>query len=183
VREADARALVMASEGFGPGGASRANRTAAEVHETARWFAARLRSLGGRRANQIIVDPGLVPVAADTSGLVNRTLDALELMSSDPELRNIHYSVGLTNFSFGLPRELRLPVENAFLTLATRTGLDTVLGNPEKDYGLVAADDTVLHGLAAALAAGRPAPGQSAEDAAFAMIERLTELYRETGTP
>jgi hypothetical protein len=40
VSEADTRALVMASEGFGPDGTSRANRTAADVHETAKWFAA-----------------------------------------------------------------------------------------------------------------------------------------------
>ncbi len=178
VREEDTRVMVMASEGFGPGGESEPNTTAVRVHETARWFVKRLLSDGGRRPDQIIVDPGLCPVAADVEGRTAVTLDSLRLMSLDPDLRGVHYSIGLTNFSFGLPRDLRLSVENALLVLARRAGLDMFLGNPEKEYRPLAESDPVLTALEEALAAGRPGPGESQMDAGFAMLERLTRLWR-----
>ena len=178
VREEDTRVMVMASEGFGAGGDNRPNATSGEVHRTARWFAERLFAEGGRRPDQVIVDPGLCPIASDVEGRANTVLDALAAMSGDPDLHGVHYSIGLTNFSFGLPRELRLPIESAYLALAARNGLDMFLGNPEKDYHVSAGGDPVLVALTEALAAGRPAPGDSPAEAGFAMLGRLTELWR-----
>jgi cobalamin-dependent methionine synthase I len=178
VREEDTRVMVMASEGLDSKGHNRPNATAREVHRTARWFTGRLVAEGGRRPDQVIVDPGLCPIASDVEGRANTVLDALAEMSADPDLHGVHYSIGLTNFSFGLPRDLRLPLESAFLSLAVRSGLDMFLGNPEKDYRALPVGDPVLAALEEALVAGRPAPGESPADAGCAMLGRLTELWR-----
>ena len=178
VRESDARVIVMASEGFGSDGESRPNRSPAEVHATARCFVERLVEEGGRSPGQVIVDPGLVPLAADTQGFTNQSLDAIALIAGDRHIHGVHISVGLTNFSFGLPKGIRLPLENALLTLAAHAGLDMVLGNPEKHHHILHGDDPTLRGLEKALSVGRPARGQDPEEAGYATLLAVRALYR-----
>jgi 5-methyltetrahydrofolate--homocysteine methyltransferase len=177
VREFDTRVIVMASEKFSPGGGSQC-RTAREIHETARAFVARLVDGAGRTPDQILIDPGLAPVGADTYGLVNMGLDAMRLIRKDPDLRDVHLTVGLTNFSFGIPPGLRAPFECAYLTLAVEAGLDFVLANPEKDLRLLDASDPLLRGIRAALEHGRPQDGEEPEEAGFRQIEKVLELCR-----
>ena len=109
-----------------------------------------LREKAGRANDQIIIDPGLAPVGADTYGLVNMGLDAMRMIRANPDLAGVHLSVGLTNFSFGMPKEIRESVESAYLTLAVEAGLDFVLGNPEKNLHLLDQDDGFVNGIAAA---------------------------------
>ena len=84
-----------------------------------------------------------------------------------PDLAGVHLSVGLTNFSFGMPRDMRESVESAYLTLAVEAGLDFVLGNPEKNLHLLERDDKFVRGIEAALEAGRPTHGETQEEAGF----------------
>ena len=79
IKEHDMRCIVMASERFGAGGASEMTFKPEEAHETVRIFADLLVSQGGRSLDDIIVDPGLAPVAADMYGLINLGLDTMRL--------------------------------------------------------------------------------------------------------
>jgi 5-methyltetrahydrofolate corrinoid/iron sulfur protein methyltransferase len=178
VAEHDTLVIGMASEKFVAGGGAQC-LSAADVHAAARRLVELLRDKSGRKNDDIILDPGLAPVGADTYGLVNMGLDAMRLVRADRDLEGVHLSVGLTNFSFGMPRSMRERVESAYLTLAVAAGLDFVLGNPEKDLGLLAADDIYVRGVEAALDAGRPLEGESQEDAGFRQAATIIELINE----
>ena len=88
-----------------------------DVYRSAKDFVHRLRQQADRVNDDIIVDTGLAPVSADTYGLVNMGLDATRMIRQDPDLDGIHLSVGLTNFSFGVPKDIRQGLENAYITL------------------------------------------------------------------
>lgn len=179
VRAYDTKVIVMASEKFAPGGGAQC-LNAREIHETTKRFAEMLHTKAGRTNDDIIVDPGLAPVSADTYGLVNMSLDAMRLIRTDPDLAGIHISVGLTNFSFGVPKQIREGLENAYITLATDAGLDVILGNPEKDLRRLKGDSPYLIVVKEALALGRPVNGETQEEAGFRQSLKIRDLYHLT---
>ncbi len=174
----DTKVIIMASEKFVDGGGAQC-MSAQEVYEATKHHVKLLREKAGRKNDDMIVDPGLAPISADTYGLVNMGLDAMELIRQDPDLEGIHISVGLTNFSFGLPKDIREGVENAYITLAHAQGLDYILGNPEKNLHLLDEDSRYLKVVKKALAAGRPAEGESQEEAGFRQADIIMELFSE----
>jgi 5-methyltetrahydrofolate corrinoid/iron sulfur protein methyltransferase len=176
VAEYDTKVIVMASEKFAPGGGAQC-LSACEVHETTRRFVEILRERAARSNDDIIIDPGLAPIAADTYGLVNMSLDAMRLIRADPDLAGVHISVGLTNFSFGVPKSIREGLENAYITLGLEAGLDVVLGNPEKHLHPLADDSKYVTVVREALAAGRPQPGETQEDAGFRQSAKIMDLF------
>jgi cobalamin-dependent methionine synthase I len=131
VKHYDTLAVVMASEMFVPGGASQCLNPQ-DSYRAAKHFVELLATKAGRRNDQIIIDTGLAPVGADTYGLVNIGLDAMRLISADPDLKGVHMIVGLSNFAWGTPKEIREDLEKAYLTLGMEAGLDFALANPEK---------------------------------------------------
>ena len=139
VADYDTLVVGMASEKFVEGGSAQCS-SAGDVHGAARRLVDLLVEKAGRTCDQIIIDPGLAPVGADTYGLVNMSLDAMRRIRSDASLRGVHLSVGLTNFSFGVPKDIREGIESAYLTLAVEAGLDFVLANPEKQLHLLDAE-------------------------------------------
>lgn len=176
VRAYDTKVIVMASEKFAPGGGAQC-LNAREIHETTKRFAEILHARAGRRNEDIIVDPGLAPISADTYGLVNMSLDAIRLIRADPDLAGIHLSVGLTNFSFGVPKGIREGLENAYVTLATDAGLDFVLGNPEKDLRRLDAGSVYLRVVREALDQGRPCGDETQEEAGFRQSAKIMDLF------
>ena len=139
----------------------------------------RLVTKAGRRLDQIIIDPGLAPVGADTYGLVNIGLDAMRLMQADPDLRGVHFIVGLSNFAWGTPKGVREQLENAYLTLATEIGLDYALANPEKNPGPLPTDHPMVDKLRQALEQGRPLEGETQETAGFRQAEAIMGICTE----
>ncbi|RKY83174.1 hypothetical protein DRQ09_10455 [candidate division KSB1 bacterium] len=128
------------------------NSTTEEAYRTAkRLFFKALQY--GFEPDQIYIDPGIVSIAADMKGLANLTLDLIEKVSSDPELKNVHKVIGITNFIFGLPPKLKMPLQNAFLTMAIQRGLDTVIGNTSVEYKILDDSDEYIQGLKKVLAA------------------------------
>lgn len=179
-REYDTMVIGMASEKFVEGGGAQC-LCADDVYGASRGLVHLLRDKAGRTNDQIILDPGLAPVGADTYGLVNMGLDAMKRIRADHDLAGVHISVGLTNFSFGMPRHLREEVESAYLTIAVNAGLDFVLGNPEKNLHLLAKDDWHVKGIESALEAGRPKDGESQEEAGFHQAAKIIEMFNERG--
>lgn len=178
VRTYDTNVVVMASEHFVDGGSSPC-LDPRDAHAAAKQFVERLVTEAGRRLDQILIDPGLAPVGADTYGLVNVGLDAMRLIRADPDLRGVHFVVGLSNFAWGTPKGVREQLENAYLTLAVEAGLDFALANPEKTPGPLPSDHPVVARLRDALAAGRAVEGESQETAGFRQAEAIMAICTE----
>ena len=177
IAQYDTRVIVMASEKFVNGGSTQCF-SPHDVHRTAKDFVEMLHEKSGRENEHIIIDPGLAPISADTYGLVNMGIDAMRLIRADSDLADVNISVGLTNFSFGVPKHIREGLENAYITIAVESGLDCVLGNPEKQLGLLDESDQFLQIVRQALAEGCPADGESQEEAGFRQSARIMDLYR-----
>ncbi|HET7536338.1 MAG TPA: dihydropteroate synthase, partial [Candidatus Didemnitutus sp.] len=121
VKDYDTKVVVMASEHFVPGGTGQC-LDPRDAHAAAKHFVELLVTKADRSLDEIIIDPGLAPVGADTYGLVNVGLDAMRLIRNDPDLRGVHFIVGLSNFAWGTPKGVREQLENAYLTLGQEVG-------------------------------------------------------------
>jgi cobalamin-dependent methionine synthase I len=176
VQAYDAMVIVMASERFVEGGTA----PCFDPHDTlaaARHFVELLAVRAGRRPDQILLDPGLAPVGADTYGLVNIGLDAMKLIRADRDLAGVHISVGLSNFAWGTPKHIRHDLERAYLTIATRAGLDFSIANPESDPTPLPPDHETVRRLQRALDQGRPGPGEDKETAGFRQAEAVMAIW------
>lgn len=176
VKEHDTMVIAMASEKFVEGGGAQC-LCADDVYGATQALVHLLREKSNRQNDHIIIDPGLAPVGADTYGLVNMGIDAMRMIRSNPDLAAVHISVGLTNFSFGMPRDMRQEVESAYLTIAVEAGLDFVLGNPEKTLHLLDQADKHVLGIRKALEAGRPTNGETQEEAGFRQAATIIEMF------
>lgn len=179
VKHYDTLAVVMASETFVPGGTAQCLNPQ-DSYRAAKHFVELLATKAGRRNDQIIIDTGLAPVGADTYGLVNIGLDAMRLISADPDLKGVHLIVGLSNFAWGTPKTVRDDLEKAYLTLGTEVGLDFALANPEKNPAPLPSDHPMVSKLREALAAGRPLEGETSEISGFRQAEAIMGICRET---
>jgi 5-methyltetrahydrofolate--homocysteine methyltransferase len=178
VKEYDTNVIVMASEHFVPGGTSQCLRPEDSLG-AAKHFVELLRKKADRRPDQIIIDPGLAPVGADTYGLVNIGLDAMRLISADPDLKGVHFIVGLSNFAWGTPKGIREQLECAYLTLGAEVGLDYALANPEKAPMPLPTDHPMVEKLRHALEQGRVQDGETQETAGFRQAEAIMAICAE----
>lgn len=178
VKDHDTRVVVMASEHFVPGGTAQC-LDPRDAYAAAKHFVDLLVTKANRTLDQIIIDPGLAPVGADTYGLVNIGLDAMRMISADPHLKGVHMIVGLSNFAWGTPKGVREQLECAYLTLGQEVGLDFALANPEKTPAPLPADHPMVTKLREALAAGRPQEGESQETAGYRQAEAIMAICAE----
>lgn len=174
----DTLAVVMASETFAPDGASQCMNPQ-DSHRAARYFVEALGTKAGRTNDQIIIDPGLAPVGADTYGLVNIGLDAMRLISADADLKGVHMIVGLSNFAWGTPKAFRAELEKAYLTIGMEAGLDFALANPEKTPAPLDKEHPIVAKLRNALAEGRAREGESHEMGGYRQVEAIMALCSE----
>jgi cobalamin-dependent methionine synthase I len=181
VKHYDTLVIVMASEMFAPGGTAQCTNPR-DSHRAARHFVEVLTTKAGRRKDQILIDPGLAPVGADTYGLVNIGLDAMRLISADPDLKGVHMIVGLSNFAWGTPKGIREELEKAYLTLGTEVGLDFAITSPEKNPGPLPAGHPMVAKLRDALARGRPGEGETVEISGFRQIEAIMAICSQAQT-
>src|ERR1700691_2775227 len=175
VKHYDTLAIVMASEQFVTGGTAQCMNPQ-DAYRAAKLFVELLVTKAGRTNDQIIIDPGLAPVGADTYGLVNIGLDAMKLMSADPDLKGVHMIVGLSNFAWGTPKGVREELEKAYLTLGMDVGLDFALANPEKTPGPLPKDHPMVAKLREALEQGRPRDGETHETSGFRQVEAVMAM-------
>lgn len=175
--ENDMDVIVMASECHDGNGGHRAAETPDDILRTALEFSRLLHERAGINPSRIIIDPGLCPIASDTVGGVNLCLDAIRAIRTHAELEGVHISVGLSNFSIGTPKELRIPLERAILRIALDVGLDYALANPEKNTDPLPVEDELVSNLRAILDEGRIRDGETAEDAGYRQLDALMELW------
>ncbi len=178
VKDYDTRVVVMASEHFVPGGTGQCMNPL-DAYAAAKHFVDLLVTRAGRKLDDIIIDPGLAPVGADTYGLVNIGLDAMRMISTDPHLQGVHLVVGLSNFAWGTPKGVREQLECAYLTLGQEVGLNFALANPEKAPAPLPAGHPMVARLREALAAGRPLEGESQETAGYRQAEAIMAICND----
>jgi 5-methyltetrahydrofolate--homocysteine methyltransferase len=147
------RFVLMASERR-QDGRRVANKSAIEVHQTARRMAQAMVGGGhGLSMDDLFVDVSIGPIGADMEGLTRMAVDSIRSIGSDPTLAGIHMSVGLSNIGIMLPKlahdgsALQPQIESAFLTLTVPHGLDTVLGTAGRDYAMLPEDNLVMRGV------------------------------------
>lgn len=120
-------------------GSSLPNHTAEETYATAKAMRAAARERGLSN-DQIILDPAIAPVGADSEGNIQRLMGAMKLIAADVDFKGVHASVGLSNFTVMLPPKradgmsVKSALESAFLTRAMPLGLDTVIGSVKRKY-------------------------------------------------
>jgi cobalamin-dependent methionine synthase I len=178
VVEYDTLVIVMASEKFADGGTSQC-LSPQDVHAAAKHFVELLATKANRTNDQLILDPGLAPVGADTYGLVNIGLDAMRLIRQDPDLQGVHITVGLSNFSWGTPKHIRKNLEKAYLTLGMEAGLDFAIANPENSTHPLPTSHKMVGQLRHALKQGRAIAGESQETAGFRQAEAVMEMWND----
>ena len=178
VQEYDTYVIAMVSERFVEGGTAQC-LSPQDVHASAKYFVELLSTKAGRTNDQIIIDPGLAPVGADTYGIVNMGLDAMRLIRKDPDLEGVHITVGLSNFAWGTPKHVRHDLEKAYLTIAKEVGLDLPIVNPEIDATPLPTDHKMVGALRRALEAGRTAEGESKETAGFRQAEAIMGIWSD----
>ena len=143
------RVMLMASERL-DNGIGKPNKTAAEIAGTAKRAALRLAREHGLALDDVIIDVSISALIADTAGMNREALAAIGLIGSDPELKGIHISGGLSNIAQQLPpraadgSDLKLQLECAFLTLARPLGMDWVLATPWRGFRMLPEDNYVL---------------------------------------
>ncbi len=175
VKDHDTRVVVMASETFTDEGGSQC-LDPRDSHSAAKRFVDMLVTRADRQPDDIIIDVGLAPVGADTYGLINIGLDAMKLITADPDLKGVHFIVGLSNFAWGTPKGVREQLENAYLTIAGELGLDYALANVEKQPAALPSDDPLVAQLREALEQGRRQGDESQETAGFRQAEAIMAI-------
>lgn len=144
------RPILLVSERRLPDGSGGPCHSAEETYEAALQLFELAKSRGIPN-DDIFFDAGIAPLASDTEGNLPRLLASLEMIHNNPEMRGVHASVGLSNFTVMLPPKRKVdgspvksPLESAFLTLAMPLGLDYVIGSVKRNYRLLSDDDPAM---------------------------------------
>ncbi len=143
--------ILLASERV-ENGVGKPNHAAEEVYQTA-LLMVREAAKHGIPVDQCIIDPAISPIGADTEGRFHCLMGAIRLIHGDPELKGVHMSVGLSNFSVMIPPKRadgspsKGPLESAFLTMAVPMGMDFVIGSVKRKYEILTPDHPAMQCL------------------------------------
>lgn len=146
--------ILLVTEGSDQSGDLKMNRTAEETHATAQVMMKIARErMNGVTNNEIILDPGIVPIGSDSEGNFKRLINSIRLIHEDQDLKNVNMSVGLSNFTVMLPSKradgspVKGPLESAFLTMAMPMGFNTIIGSVKRNYSLLPEDHPAMQCL------------------------------------
>ncbi len=146
------RVILMSTERL-EDGVAKPNRNGEEIAATAKRATQRLVKEHDMNVSDVFVDISVSALIADTTGMTRATLEGIRLIGSDPELKGINISGGLSNIGQQMPvnaadgSNLKEQLEFAFLTLAVPYGMNTVLGTPWRGYRPLGTDNYVLQTL------------------------------------
>jgi cobalamin-dependent methionine synthase I len=146
--------VLLVTEGMDASGEKIMNRTAEQIYATVRSIVSTARKRVQHMTNdQIILDPGIMPIGSDSKGDFKRLMDAMALIHYDKDLAGVRMSVGLSNFTAMLPSKkadgspVKSPLESAFLTMAMPLGLNTIIGSVHRRYSLLTDGDPAMQCL------------------------------------
>ncbi len=146
--------ILLVTEGKDDAGQVVMNQTAGQIYTTAQSMVSFARkSIENVSNNQLILDPGIMPIGSDSKGDFKRLMTALTLIHQDSDFSGINISVGISNFTQMLPSKkpdgsaVKSPLESAFLTMAMPLGLNTVIGSVRRKYSLLPDDDPAMQCL------------------------------------
>lgn len=144
------RPILMASERV-EDGERIANKTGREVYDTALRMVRRIKNSSfDIPMDHIFVDVSVTPLSVDMEGLTRMAIESIELIGSDPELKGINMTVGLSNLSIMLPSRasdgtlLKSQVESSFLSMTVPKGLNHIIGTAGRDYRFLEEDNFVF---------------------------------------
>lgn len=143
--------ILLVTEGKDDFGEVVMNKSAEQILATAKSMMRVARERFKDAANdQIILDPGIMPIGSDTKGDFKRLMDAIALIHQNPDLAGVNMSVGLSNFTAMLPSKkpdgspVKGPLESAFLTMAMPLGVNMIIGSVKRNYVLLPDNDPAM---------------------------------------
>lgn len=166
------KVIVMISEAL-QDGTTRQVKTAQDKHTvTKRMVNKLLHADSDLSLDDLIIDVAINTLSSDTEGLTRNTIECVKLIRSDPDLKGIHMSGGLSNLTAQLPereiggQQMKLQLESAFLTHVVSNGFDYVLSTPWKDFQILHEDNPVFQAFKEVI-----------ELTGFDALRRLRKLY------
>jgi 5,10-methylenetetrahydrofolate reductase len=137
--------LVSEDKPTGPGG----SHSVEELYGLARQIFERAIGHYGFRPEQIFFDSTVFPLAIDMPmepgipGYTYRTFETIKRIRSDPRMKGVHCSLGVSNSVRDLPAR-KIGVCRAYVAKAMEYGLDAGIVNTTHQYGSVAAPPELL---------------------------------------
>jgi 5,10-methylenetetrahydrofolate reductase len=131
--------LVSEDRPTGPGG----SHSVEELYGLAKQIFARATGQYGFRPEQIFFDSTVFPLAIDmpmepgVPGYTYRTFETIKRIKSDPQMKGVHCSLGISNCVRDLPAR-KVGVCRAYMAKAMEYGLDAGIVNTSHQYGSVA---------------------------------------------
>lgn len=167
------RPILLLTERIDESGESVPSRTVDDVYSAALFLFEKAKERGIEN-DDIIFDPGVSPIGSDSEGALGRLVGALEKIHANPDMKGVHASVGLSNFTVMLPAKRKLdgtpvksPLESALLTIAFPLGMDHVVGSVKRKYERLPEDSEALQVVRECMELG-----------GFASIKRVRKFYR-----
>ncbi len=137
--------LVSEDKPTGPGG----SHSVDELYGLAKQIFEKAVGRHGFRPEQIFFDSTVFPIAIDmpmepgVPGYTYRTFQTIRKIKSDPQLKGVHCSLGISNSVRDLPGR-RIGVCRAYVAKAMEYGLDAGIVNAAHHYGSVEPDPALL---------------------------------------
>lgn len=146
--------IMLITEGADENGEVKMNKTAEETMVTARSMVRTAKERIGDVANdQLILDPGIVPIGSDSEGNFKRLMQSIKMIHDEKDFAGINMSVGLSNFTVMLPSKkadgspVKGPLESAFLTTAIPLGFNMIIGSVKRKYQILPDDHPAMQCL------------------------------------
>ena len=137
--------LVSEDKPTGPGG----SHSVDELYGLAKQIFERAVGQHGFRPEQIFFDSTVFPLAIDmpmepgVPGYTYRTFETIKKIKSDPAMKGVHCSLGISNSVRDLPAR-KIGVCRAYVAKAMEYGLDAGIVNTSHQYGSVEAPPELL---------------------------------------
>ncbi len=137
--------LVSEERPTGPGG----SHSVEELYSLAQQIFERAVGQHGFRPDQIFFDSTVFPLAIDmpmepgVPGYTYRTFETIKRIKSDPRMKGVHCSLGISNCVRDLPAR-RIGVCRAYMAKAMEYGLDAGIVNTAHQYGSAEAAPELL---------------------------------------
>ncbi len=137
--------LVSEDKPIGPGG----SHSVDELYGLAKKIFERAVGQYGFRPEQIFFDSTVFPLAIDmpmepgVPGYTYRTFETIKKIKSDPAMKGVHCSLGISNSVRDLPAR-KIGVCRAYVAKAMEYGLDAGIVNTSHQYGSVEAPPELL---------------------------------------